>query len=394
MLWPEEISPREVGYIRSLVMGMKIAQVAPYFHPHIGGVESHVLTLSEGLVRNGHEVTVYTSNYEDLKENDIFHGIKIVRIPQLTRLFSTPITPGIKKAVVDGDHEVVHAHTPPPLSAYYSAKACKRTKIPFVVTFHCDLELPRIIGKITTAIYQRTFSRYTFKRADRIIVHTKTYGATSRVIWNYDVSVIPSAVNPERFGNDIEYQDIIKRHGLEGKKVVLFVGRLVYHKGLDYMIDSAKLMSKNVCYLIVGSGDYLDKLRRRVKDSGLEDRVIFTETVEFDDIPKYFAACDVFVLPSISRLEAFGLVVLEAMASSRPVIVSHIPGVMELITHGDEGLHAEPMNAEDLAEKINLLLSDPALRKKMGEKGRKKVENEFTWDKVVRQIEEVYEEVR
>ncbi|MEE9151269.1 MAG: glycosyltransferase family 4 protein [Thermoplasmata archaeon] len=372
---------------------MKIAQVAPYFYPHIGGVESHVLTLSERLVKNGNEVTVYTSNYDDLKENEIFHGIKIVRLKQLTRIFSTPITPGIKKAVAKGDHDVVHAHTPPPLSAYYTAKACKKSKIPFIITFHCDLELPRIIGKITTAFYQRIFGRYTFKRADRIIVHTKTYGATSRTIWNFDVSVIPSAVNPERFGDEIECQEIKKRHGLEGKKVVLFVGRLVYHKGLDYLIDSAKLMPKNVCYLIVGSGDYMDKLKRRVKYRCVEDRVIFTGTVPFDDIPKYFAACDVFVLPSISRLEAFGQVVLEAMASSKPVIVSNIPGVMELVNDGEEGLHAEPMNAGDIAEKINLLLSDPDLRKKMGENGRKMVEKEFTWEKVAKQMEAVYEEI-
>lgn len=382
-----------VGYTKYLVMGMKIAQVAPYFYPHIGGVESHVLTLSERLVRDGHDVTVYTSNYEDLKEHEIFHGIKIIRIKQLASFFSTPITPGIKKIVAEGDHDVVHAHTPPPLSAYYTAKACRRSKFPFVVTYHCDLELPRIIGKITTAIYQRTLSRYTFKRADKIIVHTKTYGATSRTLWKFEEAVIPSAINPERFSEEIDPTEIKNRHTLEGKKIVLFVGRLVYHKGLDYLIDSAKFMPKDVRFLIVGSGDYSDKLRRRAKDRGVEDKVIFTGRVAFDDIPKYFAACDIFILPSISRLEAFGLVVLEAMASSKPVIVSKIPGVMELVTDGQEGVHTEPMNAEDLAEKIKLLLSDPMLRKKMGENGRSKVLKDFTWDKVAKQIEEVYEQL-
>jgi glycosyltransferase involved in cell wall biosynthesis len=328
---------------------MKIAQVAPYFYPHIGGVESHVLTLSEKLVKNGHEVTVFTSKYEDLAEREDFHGIKIVRVKQLTSFYRTPITPRIRKAVSEGVFDVVHAHTPPPLTAYYAARACKSMNSPFIVTFHCDLELPKIIGKITTAIYQRTFSRYTFKNARKIIVHTKTYGATSRTIWNFDVSVIPSAVNPRRFGDEIDPSEIIRRHDLEDKKVVLFVGRLVSHKGLDYLIDSAKFMSKDVRYIIVGSGEYLDKLKKRVRDRSVEDKVIFTKSVSYDDIPKYFAACDVFVLPSISRLEAFGLVVLEAMASAKPVIVSKIQGVRELIEGGKEGLHAEPMNAEILA---------------------------------------------
>jgi glycosyltransferase involved in cell wall biosynthesis len=372
---------------------MKIAQVAPHFYPHVGGVESHVLTLSERLVKNGHDVTVYTSNFDNLKEKDTFSGIKIVRAKQIASIFATPITPKIKKAIASENHDVVHAHTPPPLTAYYAAKAVKRSKTPFVVTYHCDLELPKLIGKIATAIYQRTFSRYTFKRADKIIVHTKTYGATSRTLWNFEEAVIPSAVNPQRFSKDLDFSEIEKKHGLSGKKVVLFVGRLVGHKGIDYLIDSATLTPKDVCYIIVGSGPYLDKLKKRVRSKKVEKKMIFTGRVPFDDIPRYFAACDVFVLPSISRLEAFGLVILEAMASSKPVIVSNIPGVTEVVTEDVQGLHVEPMNSQDLAEKITTLLSDKQMQRRMGDAGRKKVEEEYTWDKVVGQIEEVYKDV-
>ncbi|UCE75133.1 MAG: glycosyltransferase family 4 protein [Methanomassiliicoccales archaeon] len=369
---------------------MRIAQVAPYFYPHVGGVESHVLTLSGRLLRNGHEVTVFTSKHADLREKDLFQGINIIRSKQVANIFSTPITPSLKKTLAKEDFDVVHAHTPPPLTSYYAAKACKKKKIPFVVTYHCDLELPRITGKIATAIYQRTLGRYTFNHADRIVVHTRTYGATSRTIWNSEVAIVPSAVNPIRFKEAVDFSDITARHRLEGKRMVLFVGRLVYHKGVDYLIDSAKLTPEDVRFIIVGSGDYLGKLKKRAREKNVEDKVIFTGNVSFNDIPKYFAACDIFVLPSISRLEAFGLVVLEAMASGKPVIVSTIPGVMELVTDDINGLHTEPMNSEDLANKINYLLSNPVIRKVMGENGRKKVENEYTWDKVVREIEEIY----
>ncbi|UCF08815.1 MAG: glycosyltransferase family 4 protein [Thermoplasmata archaeon] len=372
---------------------MRIAQVAPFFYPHVGGIESHVQTLSEKLVNNGHDVTVYTSNYSDLKESQEFHGIKVIRVKQIAELFYTPITPAIKKAVAAGSHDIVHAHTPPPLSAYYAAKACKKRKLPFVATYHCDLELPGIIGSMATWVYKRTLGSYTFRQTERIIVHTKTYGATSRTIWNFDVSVIPSAVNPERFGEHVDGQRIVKKHGLEGKKVVLFVGRLVSHKGLDYLIESAKSTPPEVCYLIVGSGEYLGKLKKKAREIGVKERVIFPGKVSFNDIPRYFAACNVFVLPSVSRLEAFGLVVLEAMASSKPVVISNIPGVMELITDGREGLLAEPMNAEDLAAKINTVLSDENKSNKMGQEGRRKVESEFSWETVVSQIEGVYTEV-
>lgn len=371
---------------------MRIAQVAPYFYPHIGGVESHVLTLSSGLVEKGHKVTVFTSNYENLKEREVMDGIEIVRVEQRANLFSTPITPVLRKIIARADFDVVHAHTPPPLSAYYSAKGCKRSKTPFVITYHCDLELPGILGKIAVAIYQRTCNKYTFSQAQRVIVHTKTYGATSRSIWEFEATVIPSAVDPKRFEN-VDSRTIKKRYELEGKKVVLFVGRLVSHKGLDYLIDSVEFTAKDVIYLIVGKGEYLNKLRRKVRERKMGHRVILTGGVPYNELPKYFAACDVFVLPSFSRLEAFGLVVLEAMASSKPVIVSNIPGVTEVIVEGEQGLHVEPMSAQDLADKINVLLSDPYLRKKMGESGKKKVETEFTWDKVVSQIEEVYKGV-
>ncbi len=372
---------------------MRIAQVSPFFYPHIGGVESHVQTLSEKLAGNGHDVTVYTSNFGNLKEREIYHGVQIIRVKQTRELFYTPVTPSLKKVMAQEKYDVVHAHTPPPLSAYYAARAVKKSKTPFVITYHCDLQLPGIIGSLATAAYKVTLGRFTFKQTHRIIVHTKTYGATSRILWNFDVSVIPSAVNPERFGEDIDSQYVIARHGLVGKKLVLFVGRIVPHKGLDYLIDSAEFTSPDTCYLIVGRGDYLSALRRKAREKGVDKRIIFTGKVPSKMLPNYYAAADVFVLPSISRLEAFGLVVLEAMASAKPVIISNIPGVTELITDGEEGLHVEPMNAQDLADKINQVLADEDLRMRMGHTGREKVEREFSWDKVTSQIEKVYEEV-
>jgi glycosyltransferase involved in cell wall biosynthesis len=145
--------------------------------------------------------------------------------------------------------------------------------------------------------------------------------------------------------------------------------------------------------LIVGDGPHREKLRKRSIDSGVKDRIIFTGRVSYRDLPKYFEVCDVFVLPSISRLEAFGLVVVEAMASGKPVVISDIPGVMELVTDGVEGLHAEPMNSEDLGNKIKALLSDESQRNQMGKNARKRVEEQFNWDTVISKIEDVYNEV-
>ena len=126
---------------------------------------------------------------------------------------------------------------------------------------------------------------------------------------------------------------------------------------------------------------------------GVANRVRFLGRVSDENLPKVYGACDVFVLPSVSRLEAFGIVALEAMATAKPVIVADIPGVREVIEDGREGLLADPLNARDLAEKIRRLLADPEARRVMGERGREKVLESFGIERVTDQIEGVYRSV-
>ena len=365
---------------------MKIAQVTPYFHPHIGGVESYVLALSKELMKKGHDVTVYTTLIPNTKENENIEGVNVKRIKPLFTLLKTPVTPSIK---ISG-YDIVHAHSPPPFHSYSAARFCKKNKTPFVLTYHCDPEIPTFLGGLISWVYTKTFGSYTLKNADRIIVSTKTYAATSRAMWKHEPAVIPSAVDINEFNPEVDCRAVREKHNLEGN-VVLFVGRLVEHKGLEYLIRSAR--SVDAKYLIVGEGELREKLGNLVKKLGVKDKIIFTGKVSNAELPKYYAASDVFVLPSVARLEAFGLVIAEAMSCSKPVIVSDIPGVREVITDNVEGVLVPPMDEKMLSEKINILLSNPEMRKSMGEKGRKKVEEKFSWDKVIGEIEKVYEEV-
>lgn len=365
---------------------MKIAQVTPYFYPHIGGVESYVLALSKELMKKGHDVTVYTTLLPGTKENEDVEGINVKRIKPMFTMFKTPVTSSIKIS----DCDVVHAHSPPPFHSYFTARFCKKNKTPFVLTYHCDPEIPSLFGKLISGMYTKTFGSYTLKNADKITVSTKTYAATSKAVWKYTSAVIPNAVDINEFNPKVNARGIMEKHNLDGN-VVLFVGRLVEHKGLEYLIRSAKNVDAK--YLIVGSGEMRHKLMEDVKKHDLSDKVIFTGKVSNTELPKYYAASDVFVLPSIARLEAFGIVIIEAMSCSKPVIVSDIPGVREVITDNVEGFLVPPMDESALSEKINLLLSNPGMRKKMGDLGRKKVEEKFSWDRVIGEIEKVYEEV-
>ncbi len=373
---------------------MKIAQLSPYFYPHLGGVESHVLELAKHLKKRGHEITVFTTLLDGTIENEIVEGIKVKRVKPITILFSTPINLNIGRALEGEEFDIIHGHSPPPLSCFFAARNAAKREIPFVLTYHCDLELPFLFGPLLVQLYQRTLATYTVKKSDQIITTTDTYGATSRTVWQEEAKVIPNAVDAKTFNPDNDGSRVRKKHGIaDHEKVVLYIGRIVYHKGLQYLVESACYLEDDVKYIIGGTGDFMENLEYSVKRFGLEDRVIFPGRIPNDELPEYYGAADVFVLPSISRLEAFGIVTLEAMASEVPVVVSDIPGVREVIVEGRHGLLAEPMKAIDIAGKVRTILENSDMSEKMGKAGRKVVEERYTWDIVAEQLEEVYKEL-
>ncbi|MFO8109793.1 MAG: glycosyltransferase family 4 protein [Thermoplasmata archaeon] len=373
---------------------MKIAQVTPYMYPHLGGVESHVLELSKYLKKRGHEVFIVTTLLEDTKEREIIEGVPVIRVKPLFIQLSTPVVLELEKALLKEECDIIHAHSPPPLMDFFSVRAADKKKVPFVLTYHCDLEIPNIFGPLIVQLYQRTLGTYTVNKADKIITTTHTYGATSRAVWYRDSDIIPNAVDAERFHPSNSPGNIRKKLGIEGDEhMVLYVGRIVYHKGLEHLVESASYLEDDVKYVIGGTGNFRPELEKLIKKHDLRDRIIFPGRIPNSELPKYYAAADVFVLPSVSRLEAFGIVALEAMASATPVVVSDIPGVREVITEGVHGLLSEPLNPANLAGKIRTILRNPELGEKMGKMGRKRIEENLTWDIVAEQIEKIYEDL-
>ena len=373
---------------------MKIIQLSPYFYPHLGGVESHVLELSKHLIERGHEVTVITTQLEGTKKKEIYDGVTIERVKPLSIVFKTPILHKLRDAMLDKDCDIIHGHSPPPLTCFLGLRASQKMGVPFVLTYHCDLELPFALGPLAVQTYQNTIGAYTVSKSDMIITTTDTYGATSRTVWREDSKVIPNAVDADTFNPDNDGSKVRKKFGIHhDEKMILYVGRLVPHKGIQYLIRSAQYLGKEVKYVVVGTGEYEEHLHSLVRDLSLEDRIIFAGRVSMEELPEFYAAADLFVLPSISRLEAFGIVALEALASGVPVVVSDIPGVRDVIIEGRHGLLGEPMKPEDIAGKIRTILENPEMAKKMGEQGRKIVEEKYTWEKVAEQIEEVYKDI-
>lgn len=187
---------------------MRIVQISPYFYPHVGGVESHVLALSKELIKKNNEVLVITSNFSNLKEREFVGDIEVLRLKPLSIVLSSPITPRIMRALLNEKYDLVHGHSPPPFCTYFAAKGCKELNKHFVITYHCDLEVPYVFGNLLTNLYGNTFGLYTLRHATKIIVTTRTYGATSRTIWKYEPVVIPNAVDTERFNPSVKGEEI------------------------------------------------------------------------------------------------------------------------------------------------------------------------------------------
>jgi len=371
---------------------VRIVQVLPFFYPHAGGVESHVRGLVREFTREGHEVTVVTSRYDrHLPAVEEVEGYRILRSRSLGVLLDTPLDFGTGRIVRGLSPDVFHLHYPPPLTSYFATRVLARRKAPVCLTYHCDLYLPGAPGRLLAGLYQTVFLPPTLDRTARIVVHTRSYGVTSAPLRGRPLTVIPSAVDLDRFRPGLDPGRIRADLRLEGKRVMVFTGRLVPHKGVDVILQALAQLPKDVVLVVIGAGPRLPSLVGLARRLGVEDRVRFCPAVSDEDLPYFLALGDVFVFPSQNRLEGFGLVVAEAMAAGLPVVVADMPGVRELIEPGKEGLLAEPLIATDLADKARIVLDDPALARRMGRAGRDRAEALYALPVVVHALLSLYE---
>ena len=374
---------------------MRIVQVSPFFYPHAGGVESHVRGLVREFAREGHEVTVITSRYDRaLPVEEELEGYRVVRSRSLGVLFNTPIDVGAGRAVRAIEADVFHLHYPPPITSYFVARSLARRSAPRCMTYHCDLYLAGATGRLLSGLYQRVFLPDTLRRIERIVVHTKSYGITSAMLRGRELTIIPSAVDLDRFRPGLDAGGLRADLGLDGKRVLAFTGRLVPHKGVDVILDALRLLPDDVVLVVIGAGPVLPSLVRHARRLGVLNRVRFCPRVSDEELPRYLALADVFVFPSQNRLEGFGLVVAEAMAAGLPVVIADMPGVREVIEPGKEGLLAEPLIASDLAAQVRVLLDDPPLARAMGAAGRRRAEKRYGLPIVARELLSLYAGLR
>jgi glycosyltransferase involved in cell wall biosynthesis len=371
---------------------VRIVQIAPFFYPHAGGVESHVRTLAREFAREGHQVAVVTARYTSaLARSEVVDGYQVVRTRSLGVLFNTPLDLGIGEVVRRLDADVIHLHYPPPLTSFFATQALEGSSVPTCLTYHCDLSLGGLAGRAITSVYQTVFLPPTLARVDRVIVHTQSYGRTSAMLRGQELEIIPSVVDLDRFRPGLDASALRGDLGLEGKRVLVFTGRLVPHKGVDVIVQALRGLPPDVVLVVIGAGPRLPDLVGLARRVGVADRVRFCPRVSDDDLPRYLALGDVFVFPSQNRLEGFGLAVAEAMAVGLPVVIADVPGVREVIEEGKEGLLVEPLIPADLVRKVRRILDDPPYGKALGAAGRRRAELRSSPPAVAGQLIRLYE---
>jgi len=368
---------------------MKVLQVNKLYYPYIGGVERVVQDITEGL-KDKVDIEVLICQTKGKGGKEIINGVKVFRASSLGIYFSMPVSfsfPFLLKRL-SKDKDILHFHTPFPLGDISYLLVRPQGKL--VVWWHSDI----IRQKRLVKLYKPFLIRF-LRKADKIIVATPNHIENSAFLKDFrdKCEVIPYGIDVNLFQLDNKMREKVESiRDKYGPQIILFIGRLVYYKGVEYLIRAIKNVDAKL--LLIGEGYLEDYLKKLVAKLEIEGKVVFLGKLEDKELPIYYHACDIFVLPSIANSEAFGIVQLEAMACSKPVVSTALPtGVTFVNLHEETGLIIPPKDSEALAEAINKLLSNPDLRERYGQYGKLRAEKEFTKELMVRRVLTVYEKL-
>ncbi len=361
---------------------MKILHIYKDYFPVVGGIENHLKLIAEAQAARGHDVSVLVTSRDRRTHIETINGVRVVFAARLATILSAPISLALFACARRERPDVVHLQAPYPfgeIANYFFGRA-RRT----VITYQSDIIRQRITG----ALY-RPLMRRVLARAHRIIATSPNYIRSSPVLQRFadKCVVVPLGINPTPF----ETACSDSSPAACAAPRLLFVGRLRYYKGLGYLLEALRQVPR-AQLVVVGTGPMERAWRARAKELGVEARVAFVGDVADAELPAFYAACDVFVLPSVERSEAFGVVQLEAMAAGKPVICTELgTGTSFVNVDGETGLVVPPRDAPALAAAITRLLDDADLRARMGAAGRARVRQAFTIEKMVERVMAVYE---
>jgi glycosyltransferase involved in cell wall biosynthesis len=352
-----------------------------------GGVESYVLNLSRSLADLGHGVSVICS--DSARDMCPDRRVSVKALMSAAKIANTDITPGLPMALLREDFDLVHTHLPTPWSADWSAIACAAKGRPLILTYHNDIVGEGYAGHVA-GLYNATALKLLLRRANRILVARPRHISPRLRPYMDKVEFVPVGVDAEAFRH--------RKSEAEGDIFFLSVlDEFHRYKGLDVLLEALQIVKAEIpeVMLVVGGGGVLlDHYRHQAKALGLEENVRFEGRIPKERLLDIYNGCKLFVLPSLcAEQEGFGIVPLEAMACSVPVVVTDIVGVAEDVERCGAGMVVRPGGRQALAKAIISILGDEKNAAKMGLAGRRLVEKKYSWKRVALQVEGIYREV-
>ncbi|HEX3941298.1 MAG TPA: glycosyltransferase [Acidobacteriaceae bacterium] len=338
----------------------------------------HDLAIRQAEIASVHVVVANSAAQGDQEERE---GVLVTRVARCGTIGSMPICPGLTKAIRRSPADLVHMHTPNPGAAFSFLRSGHRGKL--VITHHADILGRKFLRKLSDGSVKKAMDR-----AEAIIVTSHRYLDSSAELAPFrdKCRVIPMGIDLKAHDDSVGADPKLPVES----PVILAIGRLVPYKGFDVLIRAMQDVDAKL--VLIGTGSLEVELRSLIESNGLNQKVTMLGRV--DDLKPYFARASLFVMPSVTRAEAFGIVQLEAMAAGLPIINTNIDSaVPEVSVHDETGLTVAPGDVPALAEAIQRLLNRPDLREKYGRAGKERVLMAFTADRMVERTLLLYEEI-
>jgi len=353
---------------------MKILQVCPRYYPDIGGVEEHVRNIGERLAKR-YDVSVFTTDpLGKLPRQEVINGVQVTRFKSWAPNEAYYFSGDLKRFLSENSHvfDVVHAHSYHALPAYYATQAKSKNKLIFTPHYH---GMGHSFFRSLLHIPYRYFGRKIFEKSDRIICvsnYEKNLVVKRFKVDEEKIVVIPNGVNLN------EFNDLKKTR--EDHRTILCVSRLEKYKGIQYLIKVLPLLENDVILEVVGNGPYRDHLVKLARKLNVFERVRFFQDLPRGDLLQKYVNADVFAL--LSKHEAYGLSVAEALFAGTPCIVTNASALSEWIDNENCFGIEYPINSDSLVNLLNKVMRTRIKGVKLPD-----------WSDVTRKLEALYNSI-
>ena len=365
---------------------LKILRVASDIYPYVvGGIGIHVNELSKWQTFLGHDVTVYINDDRNTPTDEV--GIyKVIKFKPIIKIVGNSISPNMFYQLIKNknNYDIIHAHS----HLFFSTNLCSLIRkfgtSPLVVTDH-GLK-SQTVPEWFQNIYTYTGTKFTLNSADKVICYTEKEKEEliNIGIKSQKINVIHNGINTRLFIPNI--------NKISDNNRLLWIGRFVKGKGVDYLLDAFKLLKAeypNLVLTMVGKGPDKERIEKRIQTLAIRDSIKIIDFISNSNIVQLYQNSDVFVLPSLE--EGVPRTILEAMSCGIPVVCSRLPHLVDIIK--DCGLLVPIKDSQALADGISTILSDKELAIRLGENGRRNVTKNYSWEDTVKRTITLYEEL-